>query len=127
MPSDAQLDGIAAATPDNGSAREQDNLQGLLVVGDIHGQLASLHSVLDIVDKVVIAPVGRSAVVFLGDYVDRGKNSVEVVLLLLLDRLAYPQHVFLLRRNHESYRSFDWGFNEELHTKLRVDLPPARV
>jgi hypothetical protein len=39
----------------------------------------------------------RSAVVFLGDYVDRGKNSLEVILLLLLYRLCYPTCVYLTR------------------------------
>lgn len=77
-----------------------------------------MRAALDIVDHVIAAPAGRSAVVFLGDYVDRGRNSLEVVLMLLLYRLANPNRVFLLRGNHESYRSFDWGFNEELHNKF---------
>jgi hypothetical protein len=55
------------------------------------------------VAKNLIAPqrlpanYSRTAVVFLGDYVDRGKNSLEVVLLLLLYRLCYPGCVFLTR------------------------------
>jgi hypothetical protein len=85
----------------------------------------------------------RSSVIFLGDYIDRGRNSLEVILLLLLYRLCYPTCVFLTRGliyndsicfiylilyhycvgNHESYRSFDWGLNEELHTKFPLEWP----
>ncbi|KAA6402706.1 MAG: hypothetical protein EZS28_001766 [Streblomastix strix] len=67
----------------------------------------------------------RRAVVFLGDYVDRGKNSLEVIVMLMLYRLCYPRNVFLVRGNHESYRSFDWGFNDELMNKFPIDEHPS--
>lgn len=52
--------------------------------------------------------------VFLGDYVDRGKQSLETIILLLAYKVKYPENFFLLRGNHEAQQVCKiYGFFDE--------------
>ena len=69
------------------------------VVGDLHGQLPCL---LELFRVAGTLQNSCTKYLFLGDYVDRGPYSIELVCLLCLLKLKFPDRIFLLRGNHES-------------------------
>jgi len=91
------------------------------VVGDIHGQLADLFSIF----RLNGHPAASNVYVFNGDWVDRGSQSIEVLVLLLAWKALYPKYVFLNRGNHESsdINSRD-GFEKECKDKYGVGIFP---
>uniref|UniRef100_A0A6U3J8N6 Serine/threonine-protein phosphatase n=1 Tax=Mantoniella antarctica TaxID=81844 RepID=A0A6U3J8N6_9CHLO len=79
------------------------------VVGDIHGQFADLVEMMKIGGK---AP--DTNYLFLGDYVDRGYDSVETVCTVMAMKARWPGRVTLLRGNHESRQITQvYGFYDE--------------
>ena len=100
----------ALVSPLEGRPYVEYEYESALFVGDLHGDYESLSSA---------ARQDVEAVVFLGDYVDRGPNSLEVLLGVLALKAGNPERVVVLRGNHEDPAvNEDYGFRAELEEKL---------
>jgi serine/threonine-protein phosphatase PP1 catalytic subunit len=88
------------------------------IVGDVHGQYTDL---IRMFEMCGFPP--NSNFLFLGDYVDRGKQSLETILLLLCYKIRYPKNFFLLRGNHECANvTRVYGFYDECKRRCNVKV-----
>lgn len=75
------------------------------VFGNIHGQYIDLMRFFDVWkhpgDDSTGGDVSANDYIFLGNYVDRGSNSLEVICLLMALKVKYPDQIHLLRGAHE--------------------------
>jgi hypothetical protein len=94
------------------------------VFGSLHGNYTDLMRFFDIWK----APSEQGDIhgfdyVFLGNYVDRGAYSLEVICLLMALKLKYPKQIFLLRGSHEDKNVNKYlGFGEECAKRLEEDI-----
>lgn len=89
-----------------GSLVKLDIPERLVVVGDIHGDYAALSTILSKIDYERYLSDEHNKLIFLGDYIDRGRRSPEVLYAVCFLKTRFPQSVILMRGNHEAPDEF---------------------
>ena len=90
------------------------------VVGDIHGQYNDL---VRMMEKAGPPVHGELSYLFLGDYVDRGVEGIEVTLLLFMHKIKSSNAITMLRGNHESRSMTEsFTFRDEVLAKYDMEI-----
>ena len=84
----------------------------LVLIGDIHGDLKTLFKILDGIKFEEFLANVNNKIIFLGDYVDRGNDSIGVLYTLCYLKQKYPDSVILMRGNHEAPVEFPFSSHD---------------
>lgn len=89
------------------------------ITGDFHGQFYDMLRLF----KLAGGPPPMNKFLLIGDFVDRGKQSIETMCLLLAYKIKNPDMIFLLRGNHECNSiTRMYGFYDECKRRYSISL-----
>lgn len=97
------------------------------IFGDIHWQYADLMRFFDLYgspteEKKSGGDLEGFDYLFLGDFVDRGSHSLETICLLMALKCKHPDHIHLIRGNHEDkWINNAFGLSDECQVRLGED------
>lgn len=80
-------------------------MEKIYAIGDIHGRFDKLRALMDKID----IDYGTDILVFLGDYIDRGPQSFEVVDYLIDLKKLQPKTIFLKGNHEEMFEKYVSG------------------
>ncbi len=98
---------------------KQNHEREYVIIGDVHSDDLSVQKLLNSVD--FYSKVSKKVpikLIFMGDYVDRGKAHLKTLERIMLLKILFPDHVFLLRGNHDGGK-----FNKEGTLILPYRIP----
>jgi hypothetical protein len=85
------------------------DLENLVIIGDLHGDSNSLFRILSEIEYRQFLSNKLNKLVFLGDYIDRGPDSLSVMYSVCYLKSAYPDSVIPMRGNHEAPAEFPFS------------------
>jgi 3',5'-cyclic AMP phosphodiesterase CpdA len=92
-----------------GGLLELYDLENLVIISDLHGDSKSLFGILSEINYKQFLSNELNKLVFLGDYIDRGGDSLSIVYSICYLKSIYPDSVILMRGNHEAPAEFPFS------------------
>jgi serine/threonine-protein phosphatase PP1 catalytic subunit len=95
-----------------GNLIEVGDYDRLVIIGDLHGDSSTLFWILHRINYERFLSNARNKIFFLGDYVDRGTDSIGVLYAICYLKYTYPHSIILMRGNHEAPAEFPFSSHD---------------
>ncbi len=95
-----------------GALVEIHDLQNLAIISDLHGDSKTFFTMLGEIKYEEFLSNPYNKIVFLGDYVDRGPNSIDILYSICCLKHTYSDSIILMRGNHEAPTEFPFASHD---------------
>ncbi len=92
-----------------GGLLEVYDIENLVIISDLHGDSKSLFRILSEINYKQFLSKELNKLVFLGDYIDRGSDSLSILYSVCYLKSTYPDSVIVMRGNHEAPAEFPFS------------------